>query len=159
MPATYSQSEEMIWNSLLIRTTLPMETSFWFSGGGFRKAWPAPGLQFGCPGQGYSLSVTNAGGQERRAGQSRLCLQSGQPLTCEALHIVTNVFLAYPKVTTTGGWGDGRPGLKIPLVSGGCQPPGAVTGTGVYRIWNGVDVMSFRLFYNLVISCQDFTSD
>lgn len=84
-----------------------MESSFWFSGGGFRKAWPAPGLQFGCPGQGYGLSVTNAGGQERRAGQSGLCLQSGQPLTCEALHIVTNVFLAYPRVTATGGGGMG----------------------------------------------------
>ena len=149
----------MIWNSLLTRTTLPMENSFWFSGGGFRKAWPAPGLQFRCPGQGYGLSVINARGQEKRAGQNGLCHQSGQPLTCEALHIVTNVFPAYPQSDNYGGSGGGRPGLKIPLVSGGCQPPGAVTGTGVYRIWNGVDVMSFRLFYNLVISCQDFTSD
>ena len=39
-----------------------------------------------------------------------------------------------PQSDNYGGRGDGRPGLKIPLVSGGCQPPGAVTGTGVYRI-------------------------
>lgn len=55
--------------------------------------------------------------------------------------------------------GDRHPGMKIPLVHQRCQPPGAVIGTGVYRIWNGVDAMSFWLSYNLVISCQDFTSD
>lgn len=157
MPATYYWSEEMIWNSLLMWTTLPMEISFWFSRGGFGKAHP---LTSGSDAQGKGkVFLWQMLGQERRAGQSRLHLQSGRPLTCQALHIVTNGLPAYPRVTATGGRGDRRPGLKIPLVRGGCQPPGVVMGTGVYRIWNGVDVMSFWLSYNLVISCQDFTSD
>lgn len=110
-----------------MRTTL-MESPVQFSGDRLTKAhtlvsvWNAKG------------KVLQMLGQGRRAGQSRLHLQSGCSLMCVALHIVTNVFPAYPRVTATGQKGDSRPVLKIPLVCGRCQPPGVVIGTAVDRI-------------------------
>lgn len=105
-PATYSQSEEMILEFIIDMNNSSNGNLLLILWGGFRKAWPALASSSDAQGKGtvFLLQCWGAG-EEGRTKQT--CLQSGQPLTCEALHIVTNVFPSIPQSDNYMGMGMG----------------------------------------------------
>lgn len=83
--------------------------------------------------QGKGLSVTNAQAEEQ--GSTKQASPSEWPPlnVCSFTHSDKQV----PSIPVSDSYrvmGDRHPSLKIPLVHQRCQPPGAVIGTGVYRI-------------------------